>query len=212
MLRKISLVLLIASLTILTFSSVYADDIGDTQTDGSVTFSPGDRIVTGVDFSFNDADLGEGTIILDGSTLTINYTNGDYPGTPPAGPTRWEVVDASGSGAGWLVTIAASDITSVAPLDGATRSIPAGNMSILLRTVDVAKHDVQSGGLPSIYDMSAMTPLDTDPQALFEADADVDYEGMGSYYFIPDFEMIVPANTYAGGYNSDITLVIAPQP
>lgn len=133
------------------------------------------------------------SVTLNGADQTATYT---LPIT---------VIDATGSGAGWNLTVSsttfttgshsldpnASKITGVtsACAAGATCSNPTNNVSYTSLT------------LPSGNSVTAVK--------MFNAAANT---GMGKFAITPTVAISIPANAFAGTYNSTVTVTVASAP
>ena len=123
----------------------------------------------------------------------------------------FSVTDARATGAGWNVTVGASQF---AEWDGTEyvasgRTLPASSLSMPL--VSVAKGDVSSSGLPSI----TAGPYTIDSGSSVEiASAAADGSGMGDYDFTQggSLTLSVPASAYATTYRSTVTVSVATGP
>jgi plastocyanin len=112
-------------------------------------------------------------------------------------PQAWRAADARGTGAGWNVTLTAADFTS----PGGT--IPVANFKVQLLA---SKVTTVSGNAPPVTRVTSFQPLsNTSPLKLLSAGAG---EGMGSYDFTPDFELMVPASTAAAVYEAALVVSI----
>ena len=157
---------------------------GQAFADATVTISGGTLAVT-------PQSIGFGTVTLDGTDQTVN--DGDV--------TAWAAVDPTGTGAGWHVTIAATDFT-----DGGTNSIAVANFKA--RLLDATVSTVTGNTAPA-SSITTYTALSTVAQTLLAATAG---NGMGSYEYIPDFTLDVVAETYAAAYTSTVTVAIVSGP
>ena len=132
---------------------------------------------------------------LDGTDKTPTYT---LPMT---------VNDATGSGAGWKVTLTSTQFatsggtthslaTTASKVTGVTSSCAAGTCTAPSNTT----------GYPFVVpaDTSAPTAV-----SLFNSAADT---GMGQFTVTPTVAVSVPANTYAGTYTSTLTLAAVSGP
>lgn len=150
---------------------------------------------------------------------TINITGGPLAVTPQAvtfvakqlngtllsttGDTDpWTAVDPTGTGAGWHLTIIASDFTA----EGG-KVIPAEGLMMQLLDSNIAKVEATSSDVPE-SDMTAFTAIDT-VQTFATAEAD---EGMGTYSLDPSFTLAIPANTKIGSYSATLTVQIVSAP
>ena len=125
---------------------------------------------------------------LDGTDQTASYS-------PVLG-----VVDARGTGAGWNLTISATDFS-----DGAGHTLLPG-------TVTAAAQACHSGSSCSAATSSGISyPLTITGTAakLFNAAANT---GLGKVDVTPTIQVAIPGNAYAGTYTSTVTLAAATGP
>ena len=125
---------------------------------------------------------------LDGSDQTASYA-------PLLG-----VVDARGTGAGWNLTIAATDFS-----DGAGHTLAAG-------TVTGAAQACHAGSSCTTATSSGISyPLSITGSAakFFNAAAT---SGLGKIDVTPTIQVQIPGNAYAGTYTSTVTLAAATGP
>jgi hypothetical protein len=119
----------------------------------------------------------------------------------PCNPTPWTVLDARYSDPGWHVTISASDFT-----DGLGHVIPNSNLSI---AVDMDDISIKAGtGEPQPTSNEPIT-LDEDGQVFIFAESG---SSTGKFTIRPHFSLEVPADTYVGTYNNNITITIISGP
>lgn len=172
--------------------------------------------------AFADSQTPEATVELLGGNLTITPKAIDLGQVNLDGTTKiaaiehtaalaelpaalvWNVNDATGHGYGWDATIVATDFQN------GTRSIPAANFSMQLRSAYIAKADASAGVLPTPQGSfgSQYMPIDS-VQSFLAADVE---EGMGSFNFAPEFKLVVPASAYAGTYTSTVTVTVTENP
>ena len=125
---------------------------------------------------------------LDGTDQTASYS-------PVLG-----VVDARGTGAGWNLTISATDFS-----DGAGHTLLPG-------TVTAAAQACHSGSSCTAATSSGISyPLTITGTAakLFNAAANT---GLGKVDVTPTIQVAIPGNAYAGTYTSTVTLAAATGP
>jgi hypothetical protein len=117
------------------------------------------------------------------------------------------VTDSTGSGAGWKVTLLASDFV----LDGGDGSsdIPAGNFSITSADDPsrTAGQEVGPGG-PMVPPTSPIGALDTE-RTVLEAGAGF---GAGTYTQTLGVSLTIPARSQVGTYTGSLTATIAAAP
>lgn len=157
------------------------------------------------------ADDGTGTLVLTGGSLSVSpaaitfaaFTLDGVAHPNVAGTTSaWSAVDATGSGAGWHMTVVAT-----VPTNGASKTIPLSGLEMTL--LDTAIAVVDGNTKPISSDFATATALTASAQNLASAALG---EGMGSYTLQPTFTLDVPANTYAGTYNTTITVQMVTAP
>jgi hypothetical protein len=139
-------------------------------------------------------------VTLDGTAKTTTATFGAFSAT-----------DARGSGAGWNVTVQATQFAehngTIYVASGET--LPTSSLSMPAPTV--AKSDGTSSAVPSI----TAGPYTIDAgSAVKIASAAADGTGMGSYSFTQggSLTLSIPAGAYAKTYRSDVTLSIVTGP
>jgi WxL domain surface cell wall-binding len=125
---------------------------------------------------------------LDGTDQTVTYA-------PVLG-----VVDARGSGAGWNLTVSATNFS-----DGAGHTLAPG-------TVTAVAQACHSGSTCTTASSSGITyPLTVSSTAakFFNAAAN---SGLGKIDVTPTVSVSIPGNSYAGTYTSTMTLAVASGP
>jgi hypothetical protein len=132
------------------------------------------------------------TTTLDGSDLIVTGNLGEST-----------VVDATGSGAGWRLTIAGSTFKNAAG-----KALPADALTI--SGVTVVKNSGKSPTNTTSYPVTVPT-ADTAPPAVKFAGAAAD-SGMGKFTVTPAIALAVPADAYAGDYASTLTISIVSGP
>lgn len=171
----------VLALLAITTAAVYAETATVTITGGSLSVTAADITLSGV--------------TLDGT---------DQTSTSASGSNSWSATDARGTGAGWNLTIVATDFS-----DGGTRSIDisSADQEFLIQLLD-ANVLVTAGNTKPVSQVATLTAI---PEAGGSAykflSAAVD-TGMGSYTLNPNFELEVPAETYVGTgtYTSTVTI------
>jgi hypothetical protein len=124
---------------------------------------------------------------LDGSDQTVSYA-----------PTL-NFVDARGSGAGWNLTISATDFTS------GSHTLAAG----VLASATQACHAGSSCTAATNSGISLPLTLSTTAAKFFNAAADT---GLGKIDITPTVNVTVPGNAYAGTYTSTVTVAAVAGP
>jgi hypothetical protein len=154
------------------------------------------------------------TAIINAGTLAISApTVANFAGVTLDGTSKsttaamgtFTVTDARGSGAGWNVTVQATQMTTGG---GTPKLLALGSISMPQPTV--AKVAATSGAVPSLtagpYLIDVASPLKISSAA-------ADGTGMGSYLFTPgNLTLNLPASVYAGTYTSTITVSIVAGP
>ena len=202
-----------AAATLLTAVSV-----GTASADGFTnTSTPGFTITAGSGPRFDSAVAGGTTFPTVGAFNNITL-NGS-PQLTSASIAPFTVIDDSGAGAGWHVTLTLPDFTtgvagSVVSATGAQMNAPvvaAGNATSPM------------GGVWSIPQgdfTTAKTIVEADPAdvahnggAPFASDGTTLVAGMGTYLISPQIlKLVVPANADAGVYTTTATIAIVNTP
>jgi WxL domain surface cell wall-binding len=132
---------------------------------------------------------------LDGTDKTPNYT---LPMT---------VNDATGSGTGWNVTITSTTFTTTAPV----HTLSTSASTVTGTTATCAGGTTCTNPTNSITYPLAVPAAGTAPTAvkLFNAAANT---GMGNFTVTPTVQVAIPANTYAGTYQSTVTVAVVSGP
>lgn len=156
--------------------------------------------VIAADLTLGSIAIGDfGPVTLDG---TVNTTT--------ATMAAFSVNDSRGSGAGWSVTIGATEFAEwdegAYVADGKT--IGASRTS--LGNATVAKSDATSSTAPTMT--SGAYTIDAG-SAVKVASAAADGTGMGSYQITPGtVTLTIDADTYARDYRSEVTVTLATGP
>lgn len=147
-------------------------------------------LIQGGSLSIEAANINFTTVTLDGA----RHDNG-------AGTTSvWTAIDPTGTGAGWHLTIAATNFTNAG---GKTISKDGFTMQLLDSAISVL--DGNAKPTSSLTTHTSIGTLQTFASAAVNA-------GMGSYTLLPTFALDVPASTFAGSYNSTVTVSIVSGP
>ena len=169
------------AVTAATVYTVYAETATVTVTSDSLTVTPDDVALS--------------TVVLDGSdkTSTSAYTS-----------NAWTAEDARGTGAGWNVTIEATDFS-----DGGTNTIdisePDQEFKIQIEDANITVIYGNTKPTSSVTSMTAIPTTGGTPLKIITAATNT---GMGSYNTPPAFELEVRAETVAAVYTSTITVAI----
>lgn len=147
----------------------------------------------------------QATITLVSGTLSINAYPVAFPAVTLDGldqvaavsPSPWRAIDSRGTGSGWNVTLTSTNFAS------GTGTIPAGNFRVRLLPGSIT---TVSGGAPPATLVSSYQALSNSlPLKLLAAIAGT---GMGTYNFVPDFSLLVPASTSPGDYQASIVVSV----
>jgi len=128
--------------------------------------------------------------------------------TMPAAVTAFSVNDATGSGAGWNVTVQA---TQLAEWDAGSyvasgKTLPVGSLSLTASTVSQVG---TSSPVPAI----TVGPYLIDEVTAVQVASAAATEGMGEYAFTATtLTLSVPASAYARTYRSDVTVSVVTGP
>ena len=138
------------------------------------------------------------------ASLSATLTGADQVATGSLGKAT--VKDATGSGAGWNVTISGTPFTTGG---GTPRTLPA----TALEVTGVATSGV-AGRAPTnsvSYGSGITVPLGASvtPVKMFNAAAN---SGMGTVELTPAVSLAVAADTYAGTYSSNLTVSVVAGP
>lgn len=167
---------------------------------------PTNVTVTAAELTLGAISVGDFTAVtLDG---TVNTTT--------AAMAAFTVDDSRGSGAGWNVTIGATEFTEWDSTLNAgaggyvTSGKTIGTSRTLLGNATAAKNDATSSATPTMtagdYTLDAGSAVEI-------ASAAADGSGMGSYTITPGaVSLTVDADTYARNYRSDVTVSLTSGP
>jgi len=145
------------------------------------------------------------TVTIQGGTLSLATTPVDFGTVSLSGvdqtvdtqPAPWNATDARGTGAGWNVTLTSTNFSAT----GGT--ITVDNFKMKLDDLNVT---TVSGNTAPTSQATTYQPLDSvTPLKLIAAAATT---GMGSYDFIPDARLVVPAESAPGDYEAFMTVSI----
>jgi len=157
----------------------------------------GSVVITGGTLSVTAADVTLSGVTLDGTDKTA---------TSDSSSNTWTAQDSRGSGAGWNLTVVATDFS-----DGGTHSIDISTVGskfqIQLTDANItldAGNTKPASAVNTLTDIPEVTPL-----KIVSAASDT---GMGSYTLHPNFSFEIPASTYAGTYTSTITIAAVTGP
>ncbi len=140
----------------------------------TVTLTSGSRSLT-----TNPVDFG--TAPLSGAEQTVDTT-----------PLDWVGSDATGTGAGWNVTVSATDLTA------AGGTITVDNLKLQLLDVNIV---TVAGNAKPVSQVTSYQPLSGAALKILSAAVDT---GMGTYTFPPDFRLNVPVDSVPGVYAASL--------
>lgn len=180
--RKVGVLLAVMALLAVTAGVAAAEDATVTVTGGSLSVTAANVALSGV--------------TLDGT---------DQTSTSASGSNTWSATDARGTGVGWHLTIASGDFS-----DGGTNliDISAADQEFKIQLLD-ANINVTAGNTKPTSSATALTGI-ADATVTF-ASAAVN-AGMGTYAINPNFELEVPAETFAAAYTATITVTSVTAP
>jgi hypothetical protein len=155
-----------------------------------------------------------------------NFNNVTMNGTPQltsAAIDPFTVIDDSGSGAGWHVTLAVPDFTDGLVLPAVSHVLPAAGVQMNAVVVASGNAGSAMGGVwadPNVDFTTAKTIAVADPADLTHSggaplgpDGVTKVAGMGTYLISPQIlKLIVPANAIAGAYTTTATIAIVSGP
>ena len=179
--RRIVAFLVVAGLLAAMAATVYAETATVTVSSDSLSVYP--------------ANVALSTVVLDGS---------DKISTSPYTSNAWVAEDARGTGAGWNVTIEATDFS-----DGGTNTIdisePDQEFKIQIEDANITVVYGNTKPTSSVTSMTAIPTAGGTPLKIVTAALNA---GMGRYNIPPAFELEVRAETVAAVYTSTITVAI----
>lgn len=158
-----------------------------------------------VDVTAVPAGAESATVTIQGGTLSLSTNPIDFGTISLSGldqtvdtqPVAWTGTDATGTGAGWNVTLTSTDFTSA----GGTIAVDNFKM-----TLDDANVVTVSGNTAPTSQVTSYQPLSSGtPLKLLSAAVGA---GMGTYDFTPDARLIVPAESTPGAYEAFMTVSI----
>lgn len=162
---------------------------------------PADLIVTGGEVSVPSVAISDVTAVtLDGTAQEGTATMSNF-----------SVTDSRGTGAGWRVTVQATQFlewNGIAAYVAGGKSIPAN--SLLMTAPSVA-----ANGTSSVVPSIGTGPFTLDGAGAVTIASAALTEGMGKYDFTPgasSLTLSVPTSTYARAYRSDITVSVISGP
>ena len=152
----------------------------------------------------DDGSGGSSPVISGFSDVTLN--GAAQLSTATIAP--FTIIDDSGSGAGWNLSLQVPDFengTGVGCTTGATATVPANTLTMDALVVAPADDTTVMDGV------TAQAFVDfTSPQKIIIADIN---EGAGTYTVAPQvMRLTVPSTAYAGAYCSEVTLALSSGP
>jgi hypothetical protein len=232
--KKLAILLIVLGLLLACAPAVFADDSDPTT--GEITITGTAARVTTTAFVLEDHEL-DGTDLGNSNRLIEEFTpNGILTGDNAGLNKSWVVTDPRGTGAGWSIAVKATDFTAISgpgfdeetpatiPLVGKGHHFGFYLFKLFLPSEGIVRVDGQYSNDCNTYggedcgeidgdlmpttghfgdDFEGLTDLD---QAFVSATTD---EGMGTYYLNPQFDLFVPAETYAGRYQATVTLTLS---
>ena len=141
--------------------------------------------LTGGSLSLTTNPVAFGTLELSGVDQTVDTT-----------PLDWVGTDATGTGAGWNVTVSSTDLTT------AGGTITVDNLKLQLLEPAIV---TVSGNTKPVSQVLSYQPLSGAALKILTAAATT---GMGTYIFPPDFRLNVPAESVPGAYAAFLTVTI----
>jgi hypothetical protein len=229
--KKIAILLVVLGLLLACAPAAFADDSDPTT--GEITITGTAASVGTSAFVLAGHNL-DGTDAGNSNQLLVPFAPGGIADGLNAGKNgSWVVTDPRGTGAGYTIDVKATDFTAISgpgSLETPAATIPLvgvgdhygldlfqmylpsdgivwvdGQFSDACNTTGVCG-TVDGDLMPTTVDFgAAFTPLTDTDQSFLLAVTD---EGMGTYYLNPQFDLFVPAETYAGTYTSTVTLTL----
>lgn len=163
-------------------------------------------------------NLTAGSLVLNADGVTSNFPDTQLTGvqqTAYANMAGFTVTDGRGSGAGWKLTIAASQFT-----DSSSHKFPEGSLSVKSPSITcngtVAAGDCSNSSITPAF--STATGIDSAlGTEVTVADATAD-SGLGKYnvslgsFGTGNMKLIIPGNAYANAYSSTVTITLYDAP
>ena len=138
------------------------------------------------------------------TTAPITFPDVTLGGTDQTvmGSTSAWRADANGETGGWNLTVASTDFDN-----GAGKTIQVSNFDIQLLDANVSVVSGDANG--PVSTQNAFAPLSGTPRKVASTAVGA---GDGVYDLTPDFQLRVPAETYAGNYTATVTITISVGP
>jgi len=154
----------------------------------------------------------DSTAMIGGSLSMTAMTVGDFAGTTLSGaattntatPSNFSVTDARGTGAGWNITVQA---TQFKEWDGT--AYVTGGKTLAVSSLSMPAPTVAANGTTSPVPSILAGPYTIDTGAAVKISSAVLNTGMGRYDYTQDpagLTLSIPANTYATLYRSEVTV------
>jgi hypothetical protein len=149
-------------------------------------------------------------LVMEAAALTINTAaisfpdvalDGD-PHTVDGSTSAWRA-DAAGETGGWNVTVSSTDFDN-----GSGKAIAASNFQIRLLDASIVWVSGDDINMPTSTQTTFTALSGTGLKIASAAVGD----GNGVYDMTPDFQLTVPAETYAGNYTATVTVDITAEP
>ncbi len=125
-----------------------------------------------------------GNVALSGADQTVAAT-----------PATWQAKDARGTGDGWNVTVTSGNFTGAG-----TINVSNFKMMQLQSKITLVSGSAAPTSLVTTYQSLSALPL-----KVLQATGGA---GMGTYDYIPDFQLTVPASAVAGAYTASVTVSV----
>lgn len=142
--------------------------------------------------------------VAEAAALTITTASISFPGVTLGGADQtvtgstsaWQV-DAAAETNGWHVTVASTDFS-----DGGN-TIAVANFEIRLLDANIVVVSGDGGNKVPLSTQITFTPLSGTALKIVSAKKN---RGQGVYDLTPDFQLTVPAETFAGSYTATVTV------
>jgi len=141
----------------------------------------------------------DGALYLEPAPLVLANVTLNGVDQMTSGSVDWYATDATGTGDGWYISIAATDFYNengqIISLSGFSVRLPQENI-----------REVAGNALP-VSQITEWQSLATTSLVMVIAEID---SGMGKYLISPEFNLVIPAETFAGFYTTTLLLTIIP--
>lgn len=170
---------------------------------------------------FSAVAMADATITLTGGSLTQTNALIQFPGQSLAGAkimdvasvagTPWTVTDARGTGEGWNFQVSAGDFVEASnpahkiPVYDVTTVGSEYKLEAMVPAESITALQAQLAADKPVTQAAVMTAVGNGAVQLISAETD---KGMGAWSFAPEFQMDIPANTFAGLYTAPFTVTI----